>query len=53
LGDHKDEKNPYHWEWVQENMPGDEDYYPTLPWIAKIQHGSKVALDVHIYIDDC
>jgi hypothetical protein len=31
LGAHKDKKNPYHWEWAQENLPGDDDNDPTLP----------------------
>jgi hypothetical protein len=53
LGDHKDQANPYHWDWVRENLPGDDDYDPTLPWIAKIRHDGQVASDVHIYVDDC
>jgi hypothetical protein len=35
------------------NLPGDEDYDPTLPWIAKMRHDRMVAADVHIYVDDC
>jgi hypothetical protein len=53
LGDHTDRKNPYHWEWIRENLPGDSDYDPTLPWIAKVRHGGDIAADVHIYVDDC
>jgi hypothetical protein len=53
LEDHKDKGNPYHWEWVQQNLPGDVDYDLTLPWIAKICSNGKVAANVHIYVDDC
>jgi hypothetical protein len=53
LGDQMDEKNPYHWEWVRQNLPRDEDYNPTLQWITKIWQDSQVAADVHIYMDDC
>jgi hypothetical protein len=54
LGDHKDKANPYHWEWVYQNLPGDESYDPTLPWIAKIRHESRqVAADVPIYVNNC
>jgi hypothetical protein len=53
LGDHKDKWNPYHWEWVCQNLPGDEDYNPALQWIAKIWHDGMVAAVVHIYVDCC
>jgi hypothetical protein len=53
LGDHKDESNPYHWEWVQDNLLGDVDYDPMLPWIAKVRADGQVAAYVHIYVDDC
>jgi hypothetical protein len=53
LGDHEDKENPYHWEWIQNNLPGDKDYDPTLPWIAKMRHDGMVGVDVHLYVNDC
>jgi hypothetical protein len=48
LGNHKDESNPYHWEWVRENLPGDEDYDWTLSWITKVRNDGKGADNVHM-----
>jgi hypothetical protein len=31
LRNHKDKSNPYHLEWVQENLLRDDDYDPMLP----------------------
>jgi hypothetical protein len=50
LGDPKDEKNPYQWEWVCKNLPGNKDYNPTFPWVAKVQQDGQVEADVHIYV---
>jgi hypothetical protein len=35
LGDPNELGNPFHWEKVCTNMPGDENYVATLPWIHR------------------
>jgi hypothetical protein len=52
-GDPKDPKNPYRWDAVRMNLPGQTDYDPTLPWVSKIRLGDKcIACDVVIFVDD-
>jgi hypothetical protein len=52
LGDHKDPKNPFHWKEVVLNLPGSEDYDPSLPWIYKLRSDGRMAVELFIYIDD-
>ena len=52
LGDRKDEANVFRWERVRLNLPGDEDYDPSLPWVSKVRKDHQVAADVHPYVDD-
>jgi hypothetical protein len=37
LGNRRDQSNPFHWEKVYANMPGDEGYGATMSWIQKTQ----------------
>jgi hypothetical protein len=53
LGDPKDKSIPYNWSWVQENLPGDADYNPIIPWVSKVRPDRPIASDLHIYVDDC
>lgn len=37
-GDHKDRRNPFHWEEIILNLPGLWNYDPTLPWVFKVRY---------------
>jgi len=50
-GNPKHASNPFKWNSIRINLPGSEDYDPTLPWIAKMD-GSCEACDLVIYVDD-
>ena len=56
-GDHTDPSNIFHWDHVRLNLPGQDDYDPTLPWVSKVRElpdGSfEVAADLFTFIDDC
>ena len=52
LGDSKDPSNPFRWEKVVINAPGNQDYNPRLPWIYKVREDGCIAADMHTYIDD-
>jgi hypothetical protein len=46
-GDSKDPKHPFGWDTVRMNLPGQDDYDPTLPWVSKISLGDNcIACDV-------
>jgi hypothetical protein len=54
-GDRKDKANPLHWDRVRLNLPGEEAYDPTLPWVSKVgkfEGGDRIAGDFFTYIDD-
>eukprot|EP00984_Skeletonema_dohrnii_P022484 scaffold11603_cov72-Skeletonema_dohrnii-CCMP3373.AAC.1 len=52
-GDRLDKDNPYQWERVELNLPGSEDYDPTLPWVMKVRSDGHLACEIYIYVDDC
>ena len=52
LGDHQDPTNPFRWDKVVLNMPGQHSYDPRLPWIYKKRKDGRIAADLHTYIDD-
>jgi len=51
-GNRRDPKNPFWWERVQLNLPGEVNYNPRLSWIAKLRVDDKVASDFFTYVDD-
>ena len=51
-GDRTDEENPFQWESVVLNLPGDPDYDPSLPWVMKVRRDGHLASEVYIYVDD-
>lgn len=51
-GDRSDPENPFKWEVVVLNLPGSEDYDPTLPWVMKVRDDGHLACEVYIYVDD-
>ena len=52
LGDPADENNPFQWDRVIENLPGTQEYDPSLPWIMKMRRDGKSASDIAQYVDD-
>jgi hypothetical protein len=52
IGDRTQESNPFQWDTVTLNLPGDARYDPTLPWIFKQRKDGSIAADLHTYIDD-
>jgi len=51
-GDGTDPLNPYHWEKVHLNLPGDAKYDATQPWVSKRRHDGRLACDSSVYVDD-
>ena len=55
-GDRKDPANVFRWDHVRLNLPGQDDYEPSLPWVSKVkilEDGSTVlAADLHTFMDD-
>ena len=54
-GDHLNPSNPYHWTMVVLNLPGMEDYDPTMPWVfkAKLVEGEWIIANDHVgFCDD-
>jgi hypothetical protein len=52
-GDRLDPDNVFRWDVVRLNLPGSEDYDPTLPWVSKVRMSDgKIAADLFIYVDD-
>lgn len=52
LGYPKDESNVYRWDTLTLNMPGNQDYSPGAPWVAKRQRDGSITADVHSYVDN-
>ena len=51
-GNRKDKTNPFRWETVVLNLPGDPAYDPSLPWVMKVRADGHLACEVYIYVDD-
>ena len=52
-GDRNDPKNPLRWSKVVCNLPGGENYNPTLPWVYKYDElEKKLAAFFECYVDD-
>ena len=52
LGARGDESNPFQWARIELNLPGDKNYDPSKPWVAKVRHDDHLAADVFLYVDD-
>jgi len=52
--------NIFRWEWVRLNLPGSEDFDPSLPWVSKVfwdytEAGVpfvQIACDFVTFVDD-
>ena len=53
MGNKEEDANPFQWDHVLFNLPGSEDYDPSLPWVAKIRTDGEISSDIFLYIDDC
>lgn len=51
-GDRHCERNPFQWDHVRLNLPGDVDYDPSLSWISKMRNDGLIACDVFTFVDD-
>eukprot|EP00985_Skeletonema_marinoi_P028317 scaffold24532_cov80-Skeletonema_marinoi.AAC.2 len=51
-GNRHDPTNPFQWEVVLLNLPGDECYDPSLPWVMKVRKDGHLACEVYVYVDD-
>lgn len=51
-GDRLDVSNPFHWEGVHLNLPGDPHYDPSQPWVAKRRKDGVLAGGMVKYMDD-
>ena len=52
LGNRRDGENPFQWSRVAMNLPGDTNYDPSKPWVAKVRRDGELASDVFLYVDD-
>jgi len=52
-GDRRDPKNPFRWDTVVLNLPGQDDYDPSLPWVFRYDSiRQQVAAFFCTYVDD-
>mmetsp|Transcript_12347 Transcript_12347/g.17591 ORF Transcript_12347/g.17591 Transcript_12347/m.17591 type:complete len:112 (+) Transcript_12347:2637-2972(+) len=52
LGKRHDPKNPFWWDHVKTNLPGDSDYDPTKVWIGKYRKDGVLAVGLNKCTDD-
>jgi hypothetical protein len=52
FGRKDNEANVFAWKHMRLNLPGDDEYDPTLPWVFKAKEDGSMASDVHVYVDD-
>ena len=48
---HLKTSNPFGWSKVVLNLPGSNQYDPSLPWVMKVRHDGHLACEVYIYVD--
>lgn len=51
-GDRRDPKNPFHWESILFNLPGDPGYDPSKPRMSRMRADSLLASLILCYVDD-
>ena len=53
VGDHLHHLNPFHWTRVVLNLPGSQDFDPSMPWVYKFNPIAKrIARDFITFVDD-
>eukprot|EP00986_Skeletonema_menzelii_P013615 scaffold8081_cov83-Skeletonema_menzelii.AAC.2 len=51
-GDRQCDENPFQWNHIRLNLPGNVDYDPSLSWISKMRKDGLIACDVFTFVDD-
>jgi len=51
-GNRIDSSNPFHWQLVWLNLPGAEQYDPSLPWVSRVTSQGTMAGTFKRYVDD-
>ena len=51
-GDRHNDENPFQWNHVRLNLPGDENYDPRVSWISKMRKDGLIACDLFTFVDD-
>jgi hypothetical protein len=51
-GNPKDRSLPFHWDYVECNLPGSVTFNPSLPWVAKRRFDGELSSDMLTYCDD-
>jgi hypothetical protein len=51
-GEPKDEMIFFHWDSIRLNLPGNNDYDPSLPWFFKVGADGTLAADFFLYDHD-
>jgi hypothetical protein len=52
MGDRHDSNNPFQWDHVRLNLPGTENYDPTVSWITRIRLDGLIASILLTFVDD-
>jgi hypothetical protein len=54
FGDRHDPRNPYRWDRIRLNLPGQRDYDPSLPWVSKVRkEDGRIASDLFFLWTTC
>jgi hypothetical protein len=51
-GDRHCERNPFQWDHIRLNLPGNANYDPSLSWISKLRKDGLIACDIFTFVDD-
>ena len=51
-GTDKANKNPFRWDSIELNLPGSENYDPSMPWVYKRRSDGQIASDFVSFVDD-
>ncbi|KAL7575469.1 hypothetical protein ACA910_007367 [Epithemia clementina (nom. ined.)] len=52
MGNREDPTNVFRWDRILLNLPRDDRYDPTQPWVSKVRVDGVLAADVYPYVDD-
>ena len=52
LGDPSDVDNPFQVHSVKLNMPGTDEYDPTIPWFSSLRQDGELATVLATFVDD-
>ena len=52
MGEPTDPRNVFCWDHVRLNLPGQEKYDPSLPWVSKVRTDGMIAANSFQYVDN-